>query len=355
MKILNLGGSPAGHSVADQADSAKPLEKVRNEYYNWLAEKICDDGLLFLRDLDETQSSTCFEELVHIVQTTGDLSALLWAQKEHMEMRPFDIGMESEFTFSKHSRSLKAHPSMCLNRVHEYEGHRVQLVIEPAIYAFGNSDGKRYDQWKIRMPAIGWLSEDVLKRTDRNPATPTEDLHNTIADAGRLQDVVGSPAERPYKRSKYENDVISEQQYVLSLPKEVQAVDRLVASEGLVEDAKMEASSSNSPPNGSLSLSQANQYPVASLSAEDDPIPPPEEDDIFGKELIAHAVSGSSERQDDQTKTLQDFHRIGYLKEDENRVMEQEEGGGMPADRSSEVAASYDKLQHIEAGTFEVS
>ena len=269
-------------------------------------------------------------------------------------MSPFDLGME--FKFSKHSRSLKAHPSMCLNRIHEYEGHRAQLVLEPAIYACGNSDGKRYDQWKVRMPAIGWLSDDVPARTDRNPATPTEDLHDTIAEAGRSQDVVGSPVERPYKRLKYENDVTDEQQYVLSSPKGVQVVDRLVASEGLIEDAQMEASSSMSPLNGSLSLSQDNQYPIASLSADGDPIPlPGEEDDIFGKELIAHAISGSSERQDGQTETSQDFRRIGFPREDENRVLEQEEGGEMPANRSSEVAVTYDELQHIEAGTSEVS
>lgn len=195
MKVLSLGGSPAGHSLGEEADRAEPLPGARNTYYTRLAEKIRDDGLFLLRCLDEKESSTCFEELLHIIRTTGGFSALLRVQKEHMAMSQFDIGIP--FQFSKHSRSLKAHPSMCLDRIHEYEGHHVQLVVETAIYACGNTDGKSYDQWKVRMPAIGWLSDEVPERTNVSPATPTDDLHDTIAEAGRTNDAPGSPVERP--------------------------------------------------------------------------------------------------------------------------------------------------------------
>ncbi|ERF72258.1 hypothetical protein EPUS_02145 [Endocarpon pusillum Z07020] len=356
-KVLNLGDDSVVGNANEGEDGLESLARVRGVYYERLAEDIRGDAYYLLKGLDENRSRIRFEDLLHLIRTTGALCAELWAQEAQMRLSSQDFEMET--VFSSDSQLLRPHSCMCLDAMdRRYDGRKVMLVVEPGLYASSNEDDKDYGEWRPWIPAIIWLSEQDPKRIQSSTAAPTEDADDTITEAKRRLSAVNSQLQRPSKRSKHEhahfpNETESERQDGLPSSQRVEAVDRLVASKGPVEDAKMEASSSNSPPNGSLSLSQANQYPVASLSAEGDPIPPPEEGHIFGKELIAHAISGSSERQDGQSKILQDFRRAGFPKEDKNRVMEQEEGGGMPADRSSEVAASYDKLQHIEAGTFE--
>jgi hypothetical protein len=354
-KILNLRDDSVDGNANEGEDGLESLAQVRGVYYEWLAEKIRGDAYYLLKGLDENRSRIRFEDLLQLIRTTGDLLAELWAQEVQMRLSSQDFEMET--VFSSDSRLLRPHSCMCLDAMdRRYDGRKVMLVVEPGLYASGNKDDKYYEEWRPWMPAIIWLSEQDPQRIQSSTAAPTEDADNAITEAKRCLDATDSQLQRPSKRSKHEHAQFphgteSERQDGLLSSQRVEAVDRLVASKGPVEDAKMETSSSKSSPNGSLSLSQANQYPVASLSAGGDQIPPPgEEDDIFGKELIAHAIGGSSERHDGQTKTSQDLHRTAFPKEDENRVLEQEEGGGVPADRSSEVAAIDDKLQHINAG-----
>lgn len=193
VKMLNLKDNSAGASAGEEKAEMEALARFRNAYYKRLAENIRGDAYFLLDGLDKDKSRTRLEDLVHLIRTTGDLSAELCEQKAQMRSSKRDL--RTEFLFSIDSPSIKARPCMCLETGdRRYDGRRVQLIPEPALLAAGNEDGKNYDQSKIRMPGIGWLSKEDPKRITPSPSPPIEasDLRNTITNADGLYDGVGS-------------------------------------------------------------------------------------------------------------------------------------------------------------------
>jgi len=159
------------------------------------------------------------EELLQMIRATGDISALLWTQNAQLRASKCDI--EGEFVFNSDSTSIKAHPCMCLDKNNrQYDGRRVQLIIEPALLAAGDEDGKNYDQLKIRMPAIGWLSKEDPERANPSQSAPEGgvDLHNTVKRATTLEDDVDAEPERHSKRSKHAH--VSEALPVVDSPRQ---------------------------------------------------------------------------------------------------------------------------------------
>lgn len=182
VQVLNLDDDKAAVGAAKDTDNVQTLAQVREEDCERIAEDICDHASYLLRPLDEIASRSQFEDLVYIIRTARDLSAMLWAQKTHMFTRKLD--QDGSLIFRTDSASIRAHPCMCLDKSdHQFDGRPVQLVIEPAIYASGNEDGKNYDQWKVRLPAVGWLSKENTEHAEE----------------------VSSEPERPAKRPKFDH------------------------------------------------------------------------------------------------------------------------------------------------------
>ncbi len=319
VKILNLKGSLASPNIHEEKDNVGSLAPVRELYYRRLASKILDEGSHLIKDSHDKSRTLRVEELIQMIRASGEVSALLWAQKAHMTPSKVDIG--GKFLFNNDSPSIKAHSCMCLDSMDcQYNGRDVMLVIEPALFASGDMDDKTTRVW---MPAIGWFSHESLDGTKANAASPTEGTCDTTTEAKRSQDVVGSQLERPTKRSKHGHlfETESGPQEALPCPKATEAVDRIATLETLTNNAEEEASSSTLPIDSSFSPIQENQIPVDSRPAIEHRIPSAGEDGLFHKLPPAYATSESSRRQDGQTKTRQGSQRTNSSMEGEYRAL----------------------------------
>ena len=96
-------------------------------------------------------------QLSEIFRECGDLFSALWAQK--VEIGSFGGRELLKKPFEVYSREIEAHASHKLEEGdRELDGKPIQLVVEPAIVAWGNEYGEGYDQYKVWTKAVVWVS-----------------------------------------------------------------------------------------------------------------------------------------------------------------------------------------------------
>jgi hypothetical protein len=201
--ILNLEDNPAYLSGKAESHGAGPIARVKEVYYRNLAQNIRGDGSFLLKGLNEDNSPTYCEELIDLIRATSEVSALFWVQKTKVTTSNSVMG--KDLLFNIESPNIEAHSCMCLEKgSRQYDGRRVQLIIEPALFEMGDKGCKNHGQGIMRAPAIGWLSEEEPEQIlSLPPPTESLDLHNTIKRAAISNDDVGGELERPSKRLKH--------------------------------------------------------------------------------------------------------------------------------------------------------
>jgi hypothetical protein len=329
VKILNLNSSSVHASADKEKDDGGSLAQVRDLYYRRLARRISDEGSLLMEKLPENEEFARFEELAQMIRTAGEVSAVLWAQ--NAQMRPSKRDIEGEFIFGNDSTSIRAHPCMCLGKSNrQYDGRRVQLIIEPALFAAGSENGKNYDQLKIRLPAIGWLSKEDPERTSPSPPPPKEgsDLPNTTKRGANANGDVGGDLERPSKRSKHAQvsegfplvdsarQTHEEQRDTRTSAEHTEGASTLAPWKGDKEVEQRETAISNFPSNDSMSLNE--DFTFVSGNTNADPASG-EEDEALNTPDPTIASPKSPLSTDCQVRAPQDAQDAGFATDDRDR------------------------------------
>ena len=143
---------PPGHEAQSQVDIYSESLRRKEQFYQY-ARKSFDDNHRFLyRPGDTTKRE---EELQEIMCSAGELFSALWKQKVNIDSR-----LESYHgkAFSIASKEMVAHPAQRLEEGDtRMDGCPVQLVVQPAVLAFGNEQGKQYNEFKVWAKAVVWL------------------------------------------------------------------------------------------------------------------------------------------------------------------------------------------------------
>lgn len=95
------------------------------------------------------------KELYEIIRALGELSSSLWKQKVNIVCWGLDRFQDEPFTVA--SDLMIAHPAYRLDEGDSrLDGLPVQMVVQPAILAYGNEEGKNYDHYKVWAKAVVW-------------------------------------------------------------------------------------------------------------------------------------------------------------------------------------------------------
>lgn len=134
------------------------LESPQNKerFYVDHAERF-DSGLarVLLRDSDTRKR---VEELSEIIRIAGELSASLWKQKIFIEC--WSLEELQNVPFSVASREMRAHHAHGLeDKDTKLDGGQVRMVVQPALLAFGNEEGKNYTEYKVWAKAVVMISK----------------------------------------------------------------------------------------------------------------------------------------------------------------------------------------------------
>lgn len=100
-------------------------------------------------------------QLLEIFRSTGELFSRLWSQRAYICV----VGLEefSNHPFELESGVLEAHAMHKLERGDtSMDGRQIQVVVEPAIFAWGNERGESYDAYKVWATAVVCMSPSDL-------------------------------------------------------------------------------------------------------------------------------------------------------------------------------------------------
>lgn len=126
----------------------------KDSYYQDMA-RIFDSGnvRVFYRPADDQQRR---KELYEIIRALGELFSSLWKQKANIVCWGLDHFQNEPFTVA--SDLMSAHPAYRLDEGDSiFDGLPVQMVVQPAIVAYGNEEGKNYDLYKVWAKAVVWV------------------------------------------------------------------------------------------------------------------------------------------------------------------------------------------------------
>jgi hypothetical protein len=154
-----------------KGQSSSHLQK-KEEYYHHTT-FLFDSGpaRVLYRQCDSQHASQRHKELLEIMRTAGQLFISLWKQK--VFIAAWGLEKFQKMPFSIASNEMMAHPAMGLEEGDtRMDGWPVQMVVQPAIVAFGNEDGSNYNEYKVWAKALVWLSPRYVP--EGYPATRNE-------------------------------------------------------------------------------------------------------------------------------------------------------------------------------------
>jgi hypothetical protein len=365
VKILNLNGRSVDPSAGINQDDAESLAHIRDLYYRRLARRIKDEGSSLIEEPDRNEQAAREDELLDMIRATGDISTLLWMQ--NAQLRPSKDDIDGDFIFGNDSTSIKAHPCMWLDKNNrQYDGRRVQLIIEPALLAAGDEDGKNYDQLKIRLPAIGWLSKEDPDRNNPNQSAAEEGAgpHSTLKHTAVSNGDVDGEHERPPKRSKHApvSEVLPEVDSARQNYEERQEPTPSAAGmEGTNEVASSYDDSEGEQGETTDSSFQSNEHASPNedsiaVSGRNNAIPRPrEEEAALSAHPPASASPSSSVPLDRQISTRQDTPDTEGADTDRDReVGALNRLASARTDESGKGEANNDEVPDVTDGTLEV-
>jgi len=117
------------------------------------------------RMMDTQETEECHAELVEMFEAAGRLALQLWSQKSEIKCEIF-----AAFTkpFHQATELVEAHATITPEAEEgNLNGLPIDLVVEPAILAFGNSEGQKYSDYKIWMKATVLIFQKATNHLER--------------------------------------------------------------------------------------------------------------------------------------------------------------------------------------------
>ena len=130
----------------------------REKYYGVLVSKFESSSAQFLyRESDKQHTLERRTQLLEIFRSTGEMFSRLWSQKACIEV--WDLHTISKYLFKLESDHLEAHATHKLEAGDtSMDGKPIEIVVEPAIIAWGNERGESYNTHKVWAKAVVRMS-----------------------------------------------------------------------------------------------------------------------------------------------------------------------------------------------------
>jgi hypothetical protein len=143
---------PPEHESKAQLKNFQESLRRKDAYYHRATDMFDEYARPIMRKHD---TAIRRKELFEIIQATGELFSSLWKQKVHIETRLEDFHRKP---FNVASNQLESHPALHLEEGDtKMDGSLIEMVVQPAILAWGNEEGKDYNEYKVWAKAVVWL------------------------------------------------------------------------------------------------------------------------------------------------------------------------------------------------------
>ena len=143
---------PSEQESASRFKLYKESVQTKDEYYDLATDIFHDEYGFLYRQTDRNESE---RELYQIFCSAGKLFSSLWKQKIFIDSQ-FDCYNQRPFEVA--SDLMEIHPTQRIDDGDtSKDGLLVQLVVQPAVLAFGTEEGQKYNKFKIWAKAVVWV------------------------------------------------------------------------------------------------------------------------------------------------------------------------------------------------------
>ncbi|KAF7507830.1 hypothetical protein GJ744_009994 [Endocarpon pusillum] len=144
---------PPEHESKTQPENFQEARRRKEAYYHYATDLFEEYARVIFRKTDTVRRR---EELFGIIQGAGELFSSLWKQKTFIETRLSDHYRQKAFDIT--SDQIEAHPALHLEEGDaKMDGSPIEMVVQPAVLAWGNEEGEDYDKYKVWAKAVVWL------------------------------------------------------------------------------------------------------------------------------------------------------------------------------------------------------
>ena len=124
-------------------------------YYSYLTKKFNDVYSNLYRPLAPADAQRRHADLQAIISSTGDAFTMLARQRVRISA---SARRHEGSPFQSSSNEIELHPSLWSEEDElKADGKPVHMVVQPAILAFGDEEGKHYNQSKIWVKGVVWV------------------------------------------------------------------------------------------------------------------------------------------------------------------------------------------------------
>jgi hypothetical protein len=145
-------------SAASTAESAhKSVQDSKEAAYALFSEQVVTSSKALLRHVDTQDATTRSDELTALFASAGELACKLHRQNVKIgvilspqELNPFSID----------SDTMEPHTKINIEQDdHSWDGRPIDVVVTPAILAYGDERGENYSMFKVWSKAVVWMEE----------------------------------------------------------------------------------------------------------------------------------------------------------------------------------------------------
>ena len=185
---MRLLDQQEANSSSSGSSASQEARDRRMRYYCKIMQHFeSSDAKYLYRQCDEQDKSKRWEQLLEIFRSTGELTSKLWSQKVFISVLGAKELLKQPFKVS--SKEFEAHASHKLEGGDtSLDGMSIQLVVEPAIVAWGNEQGESYDTRKVWSEGVVWLSHGATSSTKAALAEANMVLAPNVSASGGKAD-----------------------------------------------------------------------------------------------------------------------------------------------------------------------
>jgi hypothetical protein len=166
MTVRMISAQNDGLTASTAGNAHTPVQKLKEDAYAALSRQVVTFGTALLRDVDEEDAKTRSAELTALFERAGKLACQL--QSQYVQTRVL-VSYQEMGNFSVDSNIMEAHTTMDIEQDdHSWDGKPIDLVITPAVLAFGNERGENYSSFKVWSKAVVWMEERQVPKSRGN-------------------------------------------------------------------------------------------------------------------------------------------------------------------------------------------
>ena len=212
MTVRMISAKSDEATIPTAGDAHTSIRKLKEAAYATFSDQVVTSVKALLQDVSKQDANKRGVELIALFERAGRLACQL--QSQHVETSVLLSTQEMD-PFSVNSDTMEPHTKMEIEEDdHSWDGKPVDLVITPAILAYGDERGDNYSSFKVWSKAVVWMEGQHATKSRGKGVIPHKaksSVGPSIRKTGAMRSaiVIADDVEQSTTRTAEEIDEVS--------------------------------------------------------------------------------------------------------------------------------------------------